>query len=415
MSMQFEKITDLVGRRGTVLSNDKVRVLVENWGGMTPEFSYKNDCGYVNTHLIPPFRGSSCQFDEEKHGEIWGIKLPHELAGNFPCFPTFGNESKNRGYVVPPCGHTANLEWEVLASGACEEYAFQVAVMGGEETNNIFYTKYDILLPEHNVHYQVMKIRNERPETFMFGGAWHNTTGQPFLEKGCILSASADLYHTSPVSHDPQQKEQLELNREFQSLKAAPGKNGKLVDISVVPGMIGYTDFLTGRIPQSAKLGWMAVVNPNQDSIYCTFFKGPAIVPNDEFTFYFNHIWLQYGGRNYMPWASYEGGVDRCFALGVESAISAWGYGLDYCDEHPTVMGNPTILPLLAGEEKTLYHGTLIGRIHSEALNNGVSKVEKVENGLCFVGENGNDVEFLVDSGFEKIKLIVKEIEEDYL
>lgn len=407
-----ERIVDLCGRPATVLKNGIIRVLVEDFGGMTPELSYRHGDGYVNTHLIPAFRGSSCTFDPEKHQD-WGIKLAHELAGNFPCFPQFGNPSVTRGYEIPGCGHTAQREWTVKKQGAEQDYSYIYSTMGGAETEHIYYEKYDVLIKGHAVHYQVMKMRNGRDEDFEYGGAWHNTTGQPFIEKGCRISAVADRYHTPVVSHDPKQHEMLELNSEFSSLKKAPKRGGGECDISVVPGMVGFTDFLTGRIPLAADLGWMSVVNPNQESLYLTFFEGPASVPEGEFTFYFNHLWLQYGGRNYKPWSSYEGGVDRVFAVGVESAISAWGYGLDYSAEHPELMGNPTQLTLKAGEQKSIYHGTLVGPVGGDSLNSGIASVERTDEGLLVHSEvNGvAPVNLVADAEFSRLREIVKEID----
>lgn len=409
-----QRITDLCGRPASVLSNGDVRVVIEDFAGMTPEFSYRNEQGYLNTHLIPAFRGSSCSFDPTRHQD-WGIKLAHELAGNFPCFPQFGNPSTHRGYEIPGCGHTAQADWTIVATGSEDGYAYVLSSMGGPETAHIHYLKYDILLNGHSVHYQVMKITNARDEDFVYGGAWHNTTGQPFIEKGCRISASADRWHTPVVSHDPEQNERLTLNREFSSLKQAPGHEGVSHDISIVPGMIGYTDFLTGRIPPVADLGWMSIVNPNLNSLYLTFFDGPASVREDEFTFYFNHLWLQYGGRNYKPWASYDGGVDRVFAVGVESAISAWGYGLDYSADHPELMGNPTQLTLKAGEEKTLYHGTLIGPVGSQALDDGIASLRReggqlIATGESADGEDASNVTLTADADFKHIRQIVADI-----
>lgn len=406
-----KRVVDICGRSASVLSNGDVRVVVEDFAGMTPEFSFRNGEGYVNTHLIPSFRGTTCGFDAEKHQADWGVKLVHELAGNFPCFPQFGNPSTQRGYAIPGCGHTAQMDWAVEKYGSNDSYSFIYSTLGGAETEYIFYEKYDILLTGHSVHYQVMKMRNGRDEDFVYGGAWHNTTGQPFIEKGCRISASADRYHTPVVSHDPEQREMLALNCEFASLKQAPTKDGGSADISVVPGMIGFTDFLTGRIPQDADLGWMSVVNPNQESVYLTFFEGPASVPDGEFTFYFNHLWLQYGGRNYTPWASYDGGVDRVFAVGVESAISAWGYGLDYSADHPILMGNPTQLTLKVGETKSIYHGTLIGNLHTDVLNTGIERLQKLDGELEAFNEEAQSVRFLADAKFTKIREIVTKID----
>lgn len=407
--MEIKRIQDVCGRDSTFFSNDLVRLVVEDHAGMTPELSYRHDQTYVNTHFVPHFRGSSCQFDPEKH-QAWGIRLAHELAGNWPCFPTFGNPSYNRDYDVPPCGHTANNDWVVTETGADETACWQRAVMGPDNAAGIEYTKYDILLRDQPVHYQVIKLKNHREEVFNFGGAWHNTTGQPFVEKGCRIAASADLYHTPPVSHDPEQRERLELDRTFESLKSAPARDGSTIDLSVVPGLNGYTDFLTGRIPQSADLGWMSVLNPTLNSIYLTFFHGPASVPADEFTFYFNHLWLQYGGRNYLPWSKYDGGVDQTLAVGVESAISAWGYGLDYCDEHPELMGNPTMLPLQPGEEKTLYQGTLVTELADQNLQSGIQSVRREKGVLILTAEDGKETTLSADAQFEQIKAIIAKI-----
>lgn len=414
MTLLARRITDIAGRPGTVLDNGLIRVVVEDFAGMTPELSFPNGAGRINTHFVPGFRGSSCAYDAAKHAGVWGGRLAHELAGNFPCFPTFGWASKNRGYEVPGCGHTAQGEWTVESYGADGHAAWLVSVMGGAsgaETAGLTYRKYDILLAGDETHYQAIKIRNHRPDTFMFGGAWHNTTGRPFVGQGCRISAGADRWATPPVSHDPAQNESLALGREFESLAAAPARDGSTLDLSVVPGAVGTTDFLTGRIPPEAKLGWMSVVNPDQNAIYLTFFRGPAVTPADEFTFRFNHLWLQYGGRNFPPFARYEGGADHELAVGVESAVSAWGYGLDYCDEHPVLMGNPTILPLLPGEEKTLFQGTLAGRIGSDALDNGIRSVDTTPDGLILTGAGGDTVRKSADSGFVRIKALVARLD----
>lgn len=410
------RITDIASRAATVLDNGRIRVVVEDFAGMTPELSFAHGAGRINTHFVPKFRGSSCAYDEAKHGKVWGGRLAHELAGNFPCFPTFGWASKDRGYEVPGCGHTAQGEWTVVAHGADESAAWQVSEMGGasgEATVGLTYRKYDIVLAGDDTHHQVMKIRNHRTDTFMFGGAWHNTTGQPFIEQGCRISASADRWATPPVSHDPAQNERLALAREFDSLAAAPARDGSTVDLSVVPGPVGTTDFLTGRIPPSAKLGWMSVVNPRQNAIYLTYFRGPAATPSDEFTFHFNHLWLQYGGRNFPPFARYEGGADHELAVGVESAVSAWGYGLDYCDKHPVLMGNPTILPLAPGEEKTLYQGTLVAKIGTAALDAGLGKVEASADALVLTGVSGGTVRMAADANFERVKALVSKLDAD--
>lgn len=400
------RVHDIAGRPGTLLANGLVRLHIDDFGGMTPELSFPNGSGRINTHFVPRFRGSEAAFDPARHA-AWGGPIGYNLAGNFPCFPCFGNPSTARGYEIPACGHTAQMRWTVRSCKADSGMAHLHSVLGGgPETAGIAYERHDILLAGHPVHYQVITLENRRAEPFRYGGAWHNTTGQPFIEAGCRISACADRYHTPPVSHDPAQVERLALDREFTSLKAAPGKDGSKVDISLVPGIIGTTDFITGRIPPNAPLGWMAIVNPRQNALYMPFFKGPAAVGPDEFTFLFNHLWMQYGGRHFPPFARCEGGADQELAVGVESAISAWGYGLDYSDKHPILMGNPTSLVLQPGERKTLFQGTLVARIGNSALDEGVTSANNANGHLHVVGERGEITTFNADAGFERIRSI---------
>ena len=178
-----------------------------------------------------------------------------------------------------------------------------------------------------------------------------------------------------------------------------------------MPGIIGRTDFLTGRVPHDAKLGWMSVVNPRERAVYLTFFKGPAAETPGEFTLRFNHLWLQYGGREFPPFAAYEGGPDRELAVGIESAISAWGYGLDYADKHPVLMGSPTILPLAPGEEKTLFHATLVARVDDAALDTGIAAVAAQGDSLRVTGTTGAATTFRADADFSRIQKILAQLD----
>ncbi len=85
MSLLSRRISDLAGRPGTLLDNGLVRVHLDDFGGMTPELSLPQGAGRLNTHFLPRFRGASCDYDAARHAKIWGGKLAHSLAGNFPC------------------------------------------------------------------------------------------------------------------------------------------------------------------------------------------------------------------------------------------------------------------------------------------------------------------------------------------
>jgi len=111
---------------------------------------------------------------------------------------------------------------------------------------------------------------------------------------------------------------------------------------------------VTGAVPHNNHLGWSCVVNPVLRLAYIAFFPGPENLPPNEIGLNFNDLWMQYGGRNFTPWALHEGGADRSFCLGTENAAGAFANGLAYSREHPLLMGYPTLVTIPAKSERTL-------------------------------------------------------------
>jgi len=146
----------------------------------------------------------------------------------------------------------------------------------------------------------------------------------------------------------------LAFDAHFDDIGRAPTRNGEFVDLSIVPGTIGYTDFVTGAIPQNIHLGWSCAVNPILRVAYIAFFPGLQNLLPNEIGLNFNDLWMQYGGRNFTPWALNEGGADRSFCLGTENAVGAFANGLAYSREHPLLMGYPTLVTIPAKSERTL-------------------------------------------------------------
>ncbi|GAB1483789.1 hypothetical protein MASR2M78_26050 [Treponema sp.] len=148
--------------------------------------------------------------------------------------------------------------------------------------------------------------------------------------------------------------------------------------------MIGYTDFATGVIPRDAPLGWSAVVNPELALVYACFFPGPEAAGSDGIGLRFNDLWMQYGGRPFSPWASFEGGTDLTYCLGTENAVGAFANGLAFSKKQGSLLGAPTTLTLKSASVRTLRYGTLFAPYKDGTLDKGVKKIEGEKKGLAF-------------------------------
>jgi hypothetical protein len=78
---------------------------------------------------------------------------------------------------------------------------------------------------------------------------WHNTVGAPFLESGCLISNNAREFAVPPLGTEFDETGRFEPGSTFDSLKAVPLRDGGTADATVVPGPIGYTDFVAGAVP----------------------------------------------------------------------------------------------------------------------------------------------------------------------
>ncbi len=395
-------------RSAVELGNGPTRVLIADLGGMIPELSYKG----VNSHWISHFRNTSAEkYDPQKHGQRYGIGLLYHIAGNFPCIPNFGGDCEVEGVKLPVHGSAANNMWRPCKVGELENAAYAVSFMMDEDLPQLSYKKFDLVLAGQPVHYSVIKVNNQGSSSRKITIGHHNTTGSPFLQAGCLIDLSADRYATPPSEFEKEQL--LQIGAEFDHLEHVPTRSGKTVDISVVPGMTGHTDFVTGAIPKTAELGWGSVVNPRTNHLYLTFFKGPAAASDNEIKLGFNDLWLQYGGRPFPPWANRKGGTDLTFCLGQENTTAGFGNGLKWSLENPTVLGSPTTIEIRAGEEKRLYYGTLFTQIDQGNLHRGIETVEQANNGLEIITRAGPTHLISADHSFTNIGQLVEEIDKN--
>ena len=414
-NLEIRRTKDPGGRKATLLSNGTIRIIVTDKGGMVPELSIRRQNGWLNAHWQPKFRSNAgVAYDEIVHHTFWPVELLYELAGNFPCFPNFGPPGEADGVAHQAHGLTANGVWRVESSGIIEDECAYVksSITAGDKYPSlpISYTKFDIVLADQAVHYALLTARNEASEPCMLNAAWHNTIAPPFLSAGCLIDACADGFATAPPGGEFDTTGRLALGADFDDLMSAPLKDGGTVDLRTVPGMIGYTDFICGAVPENVSLGWSAVTNPILDTIYMTFFKGPAAVDGSDMNLNFNDYWMQYGGRDFPPWAYYEGGTDFTFCLGTENATGAYANGLGYSLEHREVLGRPTLIEIGPGEEKRLSYGTSLFSYQDKTLATGVLRVDPLPNELVVEGHSGNTIRVAASADFAAVENLADSI-----
>lgn len=389
-AVQARRISYL-GRTGVVLSNAEVRTLVDAEGGMVPEFGLVTRKGLLNAHWLPDFRGDlSIPWSQERHGPYWKAKLLYLIAGDFPCSPGFGAGSTVDGVELPPHGWTANEAWAVdgvgVEPGAGAAWA-RFSLRSPAPAMPLAYERCDLVLAGQPAYFTVLRVRNEGRAPVAIQLGRHNTVGAPFLQAGCTISVCADRFATPPAPTEFDGTGCLVQGAEFESLSAAPLREGGAVDLTTVPGPVGWTDFVAGAVPAGARLGWSCVVNPVLGLAYVAFFPGPVGLPPGEVALGFNLLWMQYGGRDFAPWAHQDGEPDRTFCLGTENAVSGFANGLAWGRAHPRVLGQPTTFEVPAGGARTLCYGTALVRLDPALLSEGVRAIEVEPGALVLRGQ----------------------------
>ena len=381
---------EYMGRRSVLLANDEVRAVIDALGGMMPEFGARRGPGSLNAHWIPDFRDTSgAPFSPERDGPHWKVKLLYLIAGDFPCGPNFGPGGVVDGVALPPHGWLANEAWSIEGVGVDEASSAawaRFSLRSPDPAMPLVYRKCDLVFAGQPAYFSLMTIGNEGRTPLSINVARHNTLGAPFLQAGCRISLCAERFMVAPSGTEFDDTGCLAQGAEFATLAAAPLRSGGTVDVGVVPGMVGWTNFVTGAVPRRLALGWSCVVNPVLGLAYLCFFPGEAALPPGEIALSFNDLWLQYGGRPFTPWSLHEGGADRTFCLGTENAVGAFASGLGYSRSRPQVLGNPTTLEVPAGGERTLCYGSALVALDAAMVKEGVEGVEAEPGAMILKG-----------------------------
>jgi hypothetical protein len=408
MELKTGRVKDVGRRDATMLSNGETQVVICENGGMVSELSSPRGDGRINAHWTPHFRSySGIPYASEAHQGFWPVKLLYDLAGNFPCVPSFGPPNDAYGISHAAHGATANGNWTSVDHGVYEDRAVYLkSTLRGEEHQSLplDYMKYDILVAGQPIHYAILDVANRGSEDLSVSAAWHNTVGPPFLSAGCLIDTCSSEFATAPAPSEFDDTGRLEIGAQFADLRHAPLRDGGTVDLREIPGMIGYTDFATGAVPVDSNLGWSSVTSPLLGMTYMTLFKGPAAAGEGDLGLNFNELWMQYGGRRFPPWAAYEGATDNTFCLGTENATSGYANGLAFSLEHTEVLGRPTTITIPSGQTRRLCYGTALVSYAEGVLDGGVNALEWSEDGLVIMSHGGGSYKLAAATEFADVE-----------
>ncbi|MFA6732874.1 MAG: hypothetical protein WCS07_09055 [Sphaerochaeta sp.] len=383
--MDIRRLRLWESRNATVLSNDLIRVVLEDQGGMVLELSSETPSGgRINAHLLPHYRGTGTSVFSDENAEYWkNSSYLYQKGGAYFSFPNYGPAFSAGDVQYEHSGFTASSYWMVERYGTDPEFG-GVWLMSMVRNRKAKWQvrKIDMLLPNQPVHYTLCIITNNGTEDLLANTVWNNELGSPFLESGCVLNACSDVWTTGSVDQLSGTVSRLAPETQFEDWKKAPLKDGGTTDLSEVPPPIGTTDFISGLVPRSANLGWSSVINPRQQMVYFNFFPGPAALEEDMVPLNFNNFLFDFGGRNETPWALYNGGMSQQYSLNCGSGTNRLYKGIAAAEPTDAIFGAPTTITIKPGESKKLFYATAFCAYDNNRIGGNFYTVEQVVEGL---------------------------------
>ncbi|HEX7560726.1 MAG TPA: DUF4432 family protein [Candidatus Humimicrobiaceae bacterium] len=191
------------------------------------------------------------------------------------------------------------------------------------------------------------KVINNGNEVLDFMWGHHPCFGSPFLSSDCVINFNAKEILSNPgsISSFP-----LVLPGASGKLKAFPGKNGEMIDLSkVLDKNAGFADLLYAK---GLNENWFSVTNIGK-KVGIGYVFDPKV-------FRYLYLWMVYGGGDNYPWYS------NTYSLAVEPWSSYPGLGLLEC------IKNSTALKISPGEVKSAWLKTVVYEKEND--------VEKIDN-----------------------------------
>ena len=179
------------------------------------------------------------------------------------------------------------------------------------------------------------KITNNGNEELDFMWGHHPCFGSPFLSSECVINFNAKEILSNPgsISNFP-----MVMPGASGKLKAFPGKNGQMADLSkVLDESAKFADLLYAK---DLNEHWFSVTNL-EEKVGIGYVFDPKV-------FRYLYLWMVFGGGDNYPW--YSG----TYSLAVEPWSSYPGLGLLEC------IKNDTALKIAPGEVKTAWLKTVV-------------------------------------------------------
>ena len=368
--MDIRRMPLWASRNATIMSNEAVRAVIEDQGEITIELSCANiQGGRVNALSIPYFRGKGPGVLSDENMDWYKSKQRTYTAGGiYLSFPSSDEE-----HIL-----TTNSYWMLRRYGSESTYGgvWRLSEMKSREEKNRYHvSKIDLMLPSDPVLYTYLKITNTDEVPLDYNISIHSMISSPFLESGSLIATSSADFTAYPPNLREVAFNRLKSGTHFSDIKHCPGLRGQNIDMSYVPGPTGSYDYLMGELKRDTDLGWLTIINPRQQLLYCSFFPSvKSDLPDDVLKFPLIDIAFNYLGRMDSPWALYEGGTPQVFSLTT-------GFGKM---NHHGAFSSPMVDTILPGESRVAIYGNGFTSFDNPRIGGGFFQVEKAEHGLVF-------------------------------
>jgi hypothetical protein len=184
----------------------------------------------------------------------------------------------------------------------------------------------DTVFPNQPVIYSVLYITNVSLGRLYCDIGYDNAIAPPFLESGCQLNSSCNLWHVTKHERCFGCNGHIIADEKGFPLDKVPLATNMTMDFKTVPGMLGTTDAIYAENDLEADEPiWSSVINPRLQMIYLSFTLGKADRTAMDIPLHDATMLFDYGGRTLPPWALYEGGTSNEFCLHTGACTSSMG------------------------------------------------------------------------------------------
>ena len=312
--MDVKRIPLWSGRNGSYISNDLIKLIIEDKGETSLELSTNTAFGgRVNAYSIPYFRGRELSVSEDNNQDWYKSKdKTYNAGGAYIDFPS----KESLGKVV------SLEEWIVKKYGSENQYGGLWKYSECDVSNLYTMKKIDLVLPDEHVVYNLIRVTNTGTEKLNHKFAYHVMLGSSFIEQGTMFSTAATKFYSPSPNVRKIVRHSIQPETEFSDLKHAPGVDGGSVNCSVYSGNTGTYDHLQGLIEKNPAFGYNCFINPKSQLLYLLFFPSlGSSLPDNFAKFAKTDTCFNYYGRHDSPWALYEGGTPQ-----VLSVTTGFGY-----------------------------------------------------------------------------------------